>query len=126
MYACEITNAPILCLVKISVLLFLNRLCGIISRFKYAIWILLAFNVGVLIGTVVPLFFQCLPVAFTWDKTIPNGHCFKVGIFVRYTMSFKIATDILVVAVAVWMFSSIKIQMRVKLMVIGIFALGIL
>ena len=56
--------------------------------------------IGLLDGTadVVTLIWQCTPVAYFWDKSIPGGHC------INQTLSYKIASAIIVVLISTLFF----------------------
>lgn len=136
-----------LCLVKLSVGLFLLRLAP--SRpYRLFLWGMIIFTVLSVIGNLgelvsrwrvrhrrilichlVSVLSQCKPLAFNWDPSVPGGSCFdptqmKIGAFVHSSLTF--VTDFIFAIVPVAMLWAVKMDLKVKLAVVGVLALGIL
>ena len=60
----------IICLVKLSVALFLLRIGGLRRWLRPALFATIALLVGSTVATVVIIFIQCRPIAGIWDPTI--------------------------------------------------------
>jgi hypothetical protein len=82
-----------------------------------AYWI--AFTLGTL--------FQCSPVAFNWDRTIPGGRCLEPKTGFMVSGSINVVIDVILVVMpmpVVWKMQHVR--MSKKIGVIGIFSLGLL
>lgn len=75
------------------------------------------------LGTV----FQCNPIAFNWDKTIPGGRCMaaKTGFLVSGSLNLVIDVILVVMpAPIVWHMQHVTTIKKVG--IIGMFSLGLL
>ncbi|ROT43009.1 hypothetical protein SODALDRAFT_327179 [Sodiomyces alkalinus F11] len=124
----QILYNPILALVKTSILLFLLRLGGQQRRVRWAIHLLNAFNLSLMVAIFVTVIFQCTPVSFFWEQfgpgADPNGKCINMGAFYVSTSALNVLTDLLVLALPFWIFLGLKMPKRVKIALLGVFALG--
>lgn len=70
--------------------------------------------------------FQCLPVAYFWNKTIPGGRCLPNALITigltNGVLSF--AGDLFILAMPIPMIWKLKMNNRRKLALSGMFALG--
>ncbi|KAF6810872.1 CFEM domain-containing protein [Colletotrichum sojae] len=123
-YIGQILYNPMLAIVKSSVLLFMLRLSGHKRGVRLTIHALNMFNVTLGIAIFVVVIFQCAPIAFFWDKTIPGGRCIKGTTFYAITAGLTILTDILVLAFPFWIFIGLQMARRVKAALIAVFLLG--
>lgn len=96
------------------------------ERFVLVVYIMmgvvLVYWIGFSLGTV----FQCNPIAFNWDRTIPGGTCMvaKTGFLV--SGSVNLAIDVILVAMPapiVWRMQHVT-SMK-KLGIIAMFSLGL-
>ena len=60
----------IICLVKLSVALFLLRIGGLRRWLRHALFTTIALLISSTIATIVIIFIQCRPIAGIWDPTI--------------------------------------------------------
>ena len=60
----------IICLVKLSVALFLLRIGGLRRWLRYSLFVTIALLVSSTIATIVIIFVQCIPIAGIWDPTV--------------------------------------------------------
>ncbi|OAA67070.1 hypothetical protein SPI_01646 [Niveomyces insectorum RCEF 264] len=125
-YAVEILYNPILALVKSSVLVFLLRLFGQRTGVRRFIIGLNTINLVQMTGVFFAVLFQCLPIDFNWDKSIKGGHCVEQRILFTATGAFNIFTDIVVLALPLYILVGLKIPRRTKIGLIFIFLLGFL
>jgi hypothetical protein len=123
-FAVQVLYNPILALVKTSVLVFLLRLGGQKPGVRYAIHALNFFNIALMVAIFLTVIFQCTPIAYNWDKTIEGARCIKPGNFYLVTAALTIFTDVLVLALPIWIFADLKMQLKMKIAVICIFLLG--
>lgn len=123
----QILYNPILAIVKTSVLLFLLRLGGQKKQVRRAIVALLGFNLALMVAIFVTCIFQCTPISYFWTRTStnrPEGHCIDTSAFYISTASLTILTDALVLVLPFWIFLGLKLPLKVRAAIIGVFALG--
>ncbi|KAK6219767.1 CFEM domain-containing protein [Colletotrichum tabaci] len=127
-YIIQLLYNPILALVKTSVLMFLLRLSGQKRSIRYTIIGLNVFNIALMIAIFTTVVFQCQPISYFWEKAGRNppteGKCIDMGAFYVSTASLTIFTDVLALALPFWIFLGLKMQIRVKIALLAVFALG--
>lgn len=69
--------------------------------------------------------FQCSPLAYVYDTSIPGGKCFNQGAFFVATAALTIFTDLLVLFLPTWIIFGLQMPMRRKIAVIFILSLGL-
>ncbi|KAK3904821.1 hypothetical protein C8A05DRAFT_42164 [Staphylotrichum tortipilum] len=115
-----------LCLTKVSVGLFLLRLTPSV-RFRYFVIGTIIFTVLSATGNFLTVFFQCRPLAFTWDTSV-KGSCIpaanlKFAAF--FNSSVAVLTDVVFALLPVPILWKVQMNWRVKFAVAGILSLGI-
>lgn len=128
-YIATIIYNPILALVKTSLLLFLLRLGGQKRKVRVAIVSLLVFNLCQMVALFICCVFQCTPINYLWMAVAPGGasrkgKCINQNAFLISTASLTIVTDVLVLILPFWIFVGLKLPLRVRVAIIGVFALG--
>ncbi|KAL1980808.1 hypothetical protein VTN96DRAFT_3503 [Rasamsonia emersonii] len=123
-YANQLLYNPILSLVKISVLIFLLRLDSRSRTVYYLSWGTLWFTALLCIAILLADLFQCHPVRFVFDKTIPGGTCINQGAFYVSTAVMTIFTDLLVLSIPIMITYSLQMPIRRKIAVCCILSLG--
>lgn len=126
-YVIQILYNPILALVKSSVLLFLLRFSGHRRSVKYCIHVLNIFNLALMLAIFLVVIFQCTPIAYFWQQLrdpTASGTCIDSGLFVVSTAGLTILTDVLVLALPLWIFLGLQMKWKAKLAVISVFLLG--
>ncbi|KAJ5586843.1 uncharacterized protein N7459_002608 [Penicillium hispanicum] len=108
---------------KISILFFYVRIFSI-PKFRIFAYIVGAIVLGHGIGVFFAAVFQCSPVAFTWDKTIPGGSCFNQEAFYRYVSPPNILTDVLLLIMPMPFVWKLHTQVGHKVALTGVFLLG--
>ncbi|KAK3333315.1 hypothetical protein B0T19DRAFT_122478 [Cercophora scortea] len=125
-YAVQILYNPILALVKSSALIFLSRLFGQKDGVRrFIVWLNVA-NIAQMVAVFFAVTLQCLPIAFNWDFTIKGGRCVDRRILYTTTAVINIVTDLLVLGLPMWIFTSLKIPKRTKIALLFVFLLGFL
>jgi len=125
-YAVQILYNPILALVKASVLIFLSRIFGQKDGVRrFLLWLNIA-NIAQMVAVFFAITLQCIPIAFNWDLTIRGGRCVDRRVLYTSTAAFSILTDLLILGLPLWVFSSLKIPKRTKLALLFVFLLGFL
>ncbi|KAK2613378.1 hypothetical protein N8I77_000296 [Diaporthe amygdali] len=115
---------PILALVKSSALIFMLRIAGHKTGIRWAIYVINTINVCLMIATFLVVIFQTIPIAAYWDKTLPVQRSIDAAAFGMSTFIMTIVTDVLVLAIPVWAFIGIKVNLGTKIGVIMIFMTG--
>ncbi|OHE96405.1 CFEM domain-containing protein [Colletotrichum orchidophilum] len=128
-YIIQLLYNPILAIVKTSVLLFLLRLSGQKRSIRYAIHALNVFNIALGIAIFTVVVFQCQPISYFWEKAGRNppteGKCIDTAAFYVSTVCLTIFTDVLALALPFWIFLGLKMPLRVKMALLGVFGLGV-
>ncbi|KAF3343320.1 hypothetical protein VDGL01_10340 [Verticillium dahliae] len=116
-----------LCLTKVSVGLFLLRMTTS-HGFKKFILVVMVFTVLSATGNLLTVFFQCRPLAYAWDSSIPNGQCIppahlKFAAF--FNSSVSVLTDFVFAVLPVPILWNVQLNWKVKSAVAAILSLGI-
>jgi len=114
----------ILAMVKMSVLLFLLRLGGTKTGVRIAIWTLLVLNAVSAVVILLVYTFICSPQDHGWQIEYLGGHCPQKTISALFGAAWMLLTDVLVLALPFWIFIGLRMAMRAKIAVIGVFVLG--
>lgn len=93
LYALEWLYLTSVALPKMSILLLYLRVFTNKGA-RLTCWLLLGAVVVIWFTFTVAFNLQCIPLAYTWDKTIPGGHCFDVEAYYKATSAPNIATDV--------------------------------
>lgn len=124
-YVDESLYLAVILLTKVSLLSFYLR---IFPRrgFQNVTKVVLVF---VICSGVIILFlqiFQCLPVAYNWDKSIPNGSCLSVNTLTYTHAAMSILQDVIILVLPVSELASLKLERKQKLGVFFVFQVGAL
>jgi hypothetical protein len=114
--------------IKASIAVFLLRI-AVKNVYKWILKISLAIIVLWTAGIFFFNIFQCSPVAFQWDFTIPGGKCVPGDSLVAAAYAFSILavlSDWLYALLPIPMLWSVKMNLQTKISVTLILSLGIL
>lgn len=111
-------------LTKISILLLYLRIF-VTQWFQRTCQACIAIVVAFTIGTVMSSIFQCTPVTFTFDKT-ETGTCIDLTAFWYANAAFNISSDLVIMFLPVPVINRLQLPPQQKLLLYGIFAVGIL
>lgn len=114
-----------LSLVKVSALLQMLRIFQI-PRVRTSCLFMLAFMSLFGIWTLISAFIVCHPLEFTWNKTIPDGHCTDSFPILYTNAGINIATDIVITLLPLRILSRLTLTPAQKRGLMAVFALGIL
>ncbi|ESZ98065.1 hypothetical protein SBOR_1596 [Sclerotinia borealis F-4128] len=123
-FASEVIWACSMGLIKISILLLYVRIFGSLRYFRILAYGFGGFTFAWAVMVVIVCTFQCLPVAYQWDKTIEGGKCIDSWLFFTIGSSFDVLVDLALLILpipAVW---NLQLSVLQKLSVIAIFCLG--
>ena len=69
-------------------------------------------------------FLHCRPLAYYWDRSIPNGHCSDDNLVGYSISSVGILTDVIVLLMPIPWLWRLRLDLIKRLAVIGLFVLG--
>lgn len=115
---------PVLALVKCSVLVLLLRIGGHRTAVKWAIHLLNTLNLLLMTACFLVVMFQNIPLPSLWDPQIETKHKIDLGIFATSTACVTIASDVMVLAIPVWLFIGLLMRLATKLGLISAFLLS--
>ncbi|KAI4204991.1 MAG: hypothetical protein LQ348_001214 [Seirophora lacunosa] len=103
-YAFQFLWSAAMAVIKLSILLFYRRLFpkeNTTARWRICHLALCIASVGLGVTSIFGIAFQCTPVAFLWDLTIPGGTCINFVAFFRFTNIANVLTDILILSMPI-------------------------
>ncbi|KAF2661609.1 hypothetical protein K491DRAFT_710822 [Lophiostoma macrostomum CBS 122681] len=109
---------PKACVVMLYLRVFTNKWARI------GTWLLIGAIVATWFSYTIAAIFQCVPFAYNWDKSIPNGHCFNVLVFANSSSVPNIATDIAVLFLPIRTILDLKISRGRRFGLFLIFMVG--
>lgn len=111
-------------MVKVSILLFLRRLECHSRRVNLLIWFTMFVTVALFVAVLFVDIFQCSPVAYVYDLSIPNGSCINQGAFYVATAAIYLLTDLLVLSIPIIITWSLQMPRKRKMAVCAILCMG--
>lgn len=99
--AFEYVHFTAVSLPKMAIIFFYLRLFQWQDRMLQASKIVLCLLVGTWFASCVTATVQCTPIAFWWDKTIPNGRCIDIQAFFHAQAITSPILDGLVIALPI-------------------------
>ncbi|MCJ1339965.1 hypothetical protein MMC09_005257 [Bachmanniomyces sp. S44760] len=124
-YVAEILFAITITLVQLSFCFFYSRIFTLVSR-KFTIALYTCGGLAIVVGLVnlFPTIFQCSPVAFAYDKSIPGGKCIQQRIMFVVEDVLLLVVDLFVVALPLPMIWGLQMPRAEKVAISGMFLLG--
>ncbi|KAK2756095.1 hypothetical protein FQN54_005502 [Arachnomyces sp. PD_36] len=115
--------------IKCSILMLYYRLFHVNTPLRYSVYALLTFVILWHFSFFFALVFQCTPVAFFWDRTIPGGHCVDHGAINNNALSVSNAatnvfTDFMILFLPLPMIWKLQLSWIRKAGLLLIFMLG--
>ncbi|KAH8883254.1 hypothetical protein GQ53DRAFT_753136 [Thozetella sp. PMI_491] len=118
--------APSMAFIKTSILVFLKATIGTAQRFRTVANILIVFVVLWATSALFTNIFQCWPVQYYYDKTIPGGHCMQGQVsFFQAMGSFSLIADVAILALPIPVVWKLNMTSRQKIAVTLVLSLGI-
>ncbi|KAI4240047.1 MAG: hypothetical protein LQ352_007732 [Teloschistes flavicans] len=117
LFGCSITAT------KLSILFFYHRL------FPSRTFFLVSLITGIAtilwwIGLMLTAFLHCRPLAYYWDRSIPNGHCVD-DLLIGYAItSVNIVADLIVLILPIPWLWGMNMAVPKRMAVVGLFVLG--
>ncbi|KAI0107963.1 hypothetical protein F4776DRAFT_416780 [Hypoxylon sp. NC0597] len=119
----EVIYSVVIVTIKWSILAFYRR----IFPQKWFHWTLL--GVAVFMGawmftTVFAIIFQCIPIEFNWDTSIPGGHCINIGQMALATSILNVLTDVAILLLPLPLVWKLNVSPKRRSGLILLFGLG--
>ncbi|ROW12208.1 hypothetical protein VMCG_00348 [Cytospora schulzeri] len=111
-------------LTRYSILaLYLRIFSG--KRLRIAVWCVVAFVTLQWIGFAITAIFQCRPVDYFWDRSIPGGTCLDVDAFYRSVTPFNLLVDVVLIIMPLPTVWQLKASTTRKWALTFLFGIGI-
>lgn len=127
-FAAQLVYNPILACVKCSVLQFLLRLGGGLDKnIRWCIYGVGMVTILQMCIIFLVLVLQCSPIDYYWNRysqITAQGICINLPVFYISTASITVVTDLLVLALPIWIFLGLNMRARLKALIMGLFLLG--
>lgn len=111
---------------KTSLILLYHRLFGVVRWFRSLLIFAQSIVACYFLVCLFVAIFECKPVAYYWDKSILGGSCINETQFYRWNGVANLLIDFMILSLTFPMVWRLKITLRQKITVSGIFALGTL
>jgi hypothetical protein len=92
--------------------------------FRIAMYLLTAVVTSTFVAIGLLAIFQCSPIAYTWDKTIPGGHCLDQIAFYKWISLPNIITDVFMLILPLVVIWSLSMTRNQKYGLTAIFVTG--
>lgn len=124
LWVCQVLYTTALALVKISIIASFHRIFPTrsIKRTMYAV---AGFVLAVWIIGIFTTLFQCSPIHAAWDFQVVKPKCLPITKVYYFTTAFSIVTDLLLCILPLPFFWKLKLPIKEKRIVSGLFALGL-
>jgi hypothetical protein len=109
---------PKLCVVLMYLRIFTNK------YERMAAYVLIAIVAATWFSYTTATVFQCMPIAFAWDKTIEGGKCFDFRAFATSSSVPNIVTDVAVLFLPIRTVTELRISVGRKAGLMLIFLTG--
>ncbi|KAN0115321.1 hypothetical protein V8E51_004865 [Hyaloscypha variabilis] len=123
----DLVSAIIYCLcigfIKLSILQLYLRISPE-PKFRTAVYLVMAIVIGYNLGSALVNLFSCNPIAKSWDLSITSGSCINRPIFYFANAGLNIGTDFIMIVLPVPMLWNLRLPMRQKAGLVGIFMAG--
>ena len=110
---------------KTSLILFYYRVFGVARGFRYTLAGAECIVASYFLACFFVTIFECKPISYFWDKTIP-GSCIDQIQFYKWNGVANLLIDFMILSLTIPMVWRLKIALRQKVTLSGIFLLGTL
>ena len=111
---------------KTSLILLYYRIFGIVRTFRSVCIMTEAIVACYFIICLFVTIFECKPVSYKWNKGIPGGSCINETHFYVWNGVANLLVDLMILCLTFPMVWNLKTNVRQKVTLSGIFALGTL
>ena len=117
------TYVPSTSLPKLSILALYWRVFSL-KPYRYAVYVTATFIILIWISNVAVDFAECTPFAYSWDKSIPGGHCLNIIILLRYISVSGLVTDAAIMCIPLPMVWHLHVPLSQKVFLAATFLAG--
>lgn len=109
---------------KVSALLLYTRVFAL-PTFKHVAWGLMAFIAAWAVATVLAGLLICRPISMNWNPDTPGGVCGNQVLSFTITGVINLLTDVAVLAMPMPLLYKLQLPLYKKLVLVGVFSVGI-
>lgn len=106
---------------KLGIICLYLRIFNWKGATRTAAWILFTLTAMTSVSLVVAACFQCAPIAFWWDRTIPGGRCFDVQAFFHAQALPGFVLDLAIMALPLQTIWHLKMPLVKRLALVAVF-----
>lgn len=123
-YISEIIYVASLALIKVSLVSMYLRIFWAYLPFKFVCYGALLFILFPSVAIILVTIFSCQPVAYFWDRDIPNGTCLDVSALAYANSGFAVAQDTTLILMPIFMLWGLNMSRKKKIFIGLMFAVG--
>lgn len=109
---------------KTSLILLYYRVFGVSNGFRKVLVVAWIIVLCYFVGDVLAAVFECSPVAFYWDQSIPGGHCVNTVAFYRWNGVAGACMDLMILTLTIPMIWRLSLRTSQKLQLTAVFTIG--
>ena len=109
---------------KTSLLLLYYRVFGVSDGFRKAVIVAWILVLCYFIADVLAAIFECNPVSFYWDQSIPGGRCVNTVAFYRWNGVAGACMDLMILTLTIPMIWRLSLRTSQKLQLTAVFTIG--
>lgn len=106
---------------KLGIICLYLRIFNWKGATRTAAWVLFALTAMTSVSLVVAACFQCTPIAFWWDRTIPGGRCFDVQGFFHAQALPGFVLDLAIMALPMQTIWHLKMPLVKRMALVAVF-----
>ncbi|KAI1409847.1 hypothetical protein F5Y13DRAFT_169053 [Hypoxylon sp. FL1857] len=119
----EVIYSVVIVVIKWSIAAFYQRIFPQ-KWFRWALLGVTLFMGAWMFTTVFAISFQCIPIEYNWDTTIPGGHCINIGQLALATSILNVITDVAILVLPLPLVWKLNVTPKRRQGLIFLFALG--
>lgn len=95
-------------------------------KLRWLSWMLLVLTTCLTVCWIFLSLFQCTPISYYWDRTIPGGHCISAQAVFFTHAGINIILDMIIYIMPIGMLWRVNIPFRERIGLVAVFACGTL
>lgn len=111
--------------IRMSVLFFYLRVFAY-PTFRKLVYAMMGLTTASTIGFIFGAVLRCVPLAFSWDKSIPHGHCGDQRLFIYFNAGASIIIDLMIWGLPIPILLGLGFNQRKKYALYLVFSIGLL
>jgi hypothetical protein len=109
---------------RLSVIMLYYRVFSTSKRMRWGLWIMAAASLAWWTQLSIVTIFQCKPVAFVFDPTLPGGKCINGQLYFVIVEAINCLLSAILVCMPIPLIWELSLQLPQKIAVGGLFLLG--